>query len=157
MTCTAFQMSKHGCPLCSKSISKKYLVKPHKKDEKEFFKDFLKNEDMHGYTIVSDFLGMRKEIKVKHDKCGNVIKSKPCYLINKKRKNPLCKNKECQPKKAFKYNNDTFMEFASTKKSTEGYKLLDEFKGTQRKHKFLHEDCGHIFEMKANNFSVNKQ
>lgn len=108
-----------------------------------------KREDSIEYELLDEYKNTKEKYNFIHKKCGTKFIMTGRGFLNYSKRCPKCDN-------GLKYNKETFMEEANKRRSTKNYRMIDEFKGTKKKNKFIHEICGNIFEMKGSEFLYNE-
>ena len=114
----------------------------------EEYMNKIKEKNIGNYELLEEYKGYKFNHKILHVDCGTEFEMTGRGFLDYSKRCPKCEN-------GLKYNNKTFMEEANKRKSTEGYKLIDNFKSTKKHHKFYHEECGKYFTMKGSEFLYN--
>lgn len=114
-----------------------------KKITQKEFEDRIKELTDGKFNIISPYINTNQKIKLVHE-CGFEFETIPTNFY---------KNLKC-PKCSGSIRNKTTNIFKSEVKSlcNDEYKVLSEYEANKKKVKFLHKTCGHIFEMKPNDF-----
>lgn len=118
----------------------------------EEFKKRLYEEYGNEYLNIEEYKNKRTKIKFKHSKCGTEFETLPFDLIRGLKKCPKCMREKL--KTMHLKGRDEFQD-EFNKVSNGEYELLSEYKGSSKKIKVRHNECGYVFEPTPNNF-VNK-
>ena len=106
------------------------------------------------YTLLSEYIGSDKNVKIRHDICGNIFEVTPDNF----KKGNRCNRKECKCKRIANALKLSYDEVKSRIESVDGYKLLsDTYVNSMTKIKILHDECGSIYEVTFNNFMRGKR
>ena len=110
-----------------------------RKTDAEFKKqvyDLVGNE----YTFLEPYQGAFINIKVKHNKCGNIYEVRPNHFLNNGTRCPQC---------AVKSQKKTDAQFKKEVKNLVGdeYKFLDSYQDFHTKLRVKHNKCGNIYEV----------
>lgn len=131
---TDFLKSK-GCVKCRKE---KQL-----KDDAYKFEKYVSETTSGEYSVLSEYLGATKPIKVKHNKCGHEYTTTPYFF----RKRIGCE--KCSG--TLKLTTARFKEEVFKQVGNE-YSVLGEYKNTRTKIKMRHNKCGHVWHVTPNRF-----
>lgn len=114
----------------------------HKKTDDQFKHEIY---DIVGdeYYFIDSYVNAQTNLKVRHNKCGNVYMVKPANFLQGKRC-PYCFG---TPKK----NNACFKQEVYNLVGTE-YLFLDTYVNGKTKLRVKHDKCGHIYKVKPNAF-----
>lgn len=139
-------LSGQGCPPCKHAISYKKQMITNKEFDEIIYK--LVGDE---YKRLSNYNGMYKTIKLKHNVCGNKFDILPVYFIHN---GVRCNDKNCRHEKrslGTKDSHEVFQEKFNDKSNGE-YELLSKYHLSCEKVKIKHLECGNTFMMKPNNF-----
>lgn len=107
-------------------------------------------KEVHGdeYDVLGRYVNRRTKITVRHNKCGTIWDVSPW---------PFTKGHGCP--KCFGVNKKTTEMYKEEVKSLVGdeYSVLGEYKNTHAKIRFIHNECGHVFDMVAKAFLLGQR
>lgn len=130
------------CPKCYKNKNKNPRLKI---DENNIQEEIDRIRGINEFKYISGFTKMKEKVKLLHVPCGNIVEIDPSSLLGKRKRG--CKY--CADIRRGTKMDDSYL----SKIITEGYKWIDKYKGDNKiKHKILHEECGHIYEVRPNDF-----
>lgn len=116
-----------------------------KKLEKESFEQYLKEEANAEYSLIGDFNGVNRKVKLKHNinTCGYEWDVLPSNFLYHKTRCPECNNLN---------RRDTNAEFKQklTNKYGEEYIPIDKYINSYTKIRILHTKCGNIIMKRPN-------
>lgn len=100
------------------------------------------------YTVLSEYKGSSKKVKIKHNTCGNIFEITPSGFLNGNRCKP------CSIKSRARKSAKTHDEFIKQvcEKYNDDYIVLDKYIDNKTKIKFKHKYCGYEFMMTPGNF-----
>ena len=106
-------------------------------------------DDTPDYTLLSEYVGSDKNVKIRHDICGNIFEVTPDNF----KKGDRCNRKECKGKRIAAALKLSYDEVKSKIESVDGYKLLsDTYINSKKKIKISHDECGTEYEVTFDNF-----
>lgn len=128
---------------CTK-CSKKHNNRPYK-TTKQFKKEVF-NIVGEEYEVLGDYINSHTKVKIRHNKCGNIIHILPSIFLN----DPRCK--KCYRKK--NKNIKTTEQFKKEIFELVGneYEILTMYKKSNIKIKIRHNECGYEWEIIPNSF-----
>lgn len=121
---------------------------PRKKTTEEF-KVELNQKYGDEFILIGEYKGNKKKVRVKHNKCNEIIERYPSDLLN-----TGCK--KCNHRNMGRRNAKTTEEFKKEVYNLVGkeYKVLGEYEKNKKPIKMQHNSihCNHIFNMNPNSF-----
>lgn len=137
-----FKNQKTGCPNCA---DKERRISKSETSRLKFINEF---NEMHGedHTIVSEYVGKREKISIKHTVCGTIFEATPDFIV-RKRVSKLCPT--CGKNERSQVKSMTHEEFENKvyEKWGDEYKALSEYKRNFIKIKVLHTRCGNEYSV----------
>ena len=115
---------------------------PRRKTDEQFKQEVY---DLVGndYTFLDPYVNAYTNIKVKHNKCGNVYSVAPTNFLNGNRC-PYCNGNAKKTDEGFKQEAYNLV--------GDEYTFLDSYIGSQTKIRVKHSKCGNIYEVRPNDF-----
>lgn len=152
-----FFKRKNKCLYCSNiklgnNNSKK--IKANNTLKNSRFDNKLKKDGLIGFIRKSDYVDRDTEIKLLHVKCNKEFSVKPSAFYKRKHKCPYCYNKGKNIKKS-KPKNEYYQNKIDEMTNKE-FLLLSDYYNLNSYVKLKHISCGHIFEIRADNFELSK-
>ena len=132
------------CPVCSRKIHYLKIKKTDEQFKKEVY-DLVKDE----YTVLGKYINSQTKIKIRHDKCGNIVNIKPSAFLS----DPRCK--KCYRKKTNSKNRTkTTEQFKQEVFNIVGneYTVLGEYIKNNVKIKMRHNKCGYEWKVTPGSF-----
>lgn len=128
------------CPKCSMKNRRKGYNR--KKTDEEFKEEVLKLVGSE-YTFIDKYRGYNTKLKVKHNTCNKVYSATPSVFLQGKR----CPNCEPTARKTQKEFEREVYDLVGDE-----YTFIDNYKNTDTKIRVRHNDCGHVYSTKPDNF-----
>lgn len=136
-----------GCPNCTANERKRAQGSTKRKTNEEWVKEVY---DMVGdeYTFLDPYINYSTSIRVRHNKCGYVWKTRPELFKAGSR----CI--KCHTKSRIKTNEEFLKEVYDL--VGDEYTFLEEYKTARTPIKYRHNPCGTIYKKSPNTFLTNR-
>jgi len=131
------------CPECGQELINFKNTKTTEQFKQEVF-DLVCNE----YSLLGEYTKSSVEIKMKHNKCGNIYEVKPNDFLQGRRC-PICTKKERLKQKDVEFKQKVY------KLVGDEYTFLEDYKGVQTKIKVRHNTCGNEYYVRPHDFIKN--